>query len=178
VRAPQEVARRAMVLAIVAARAEPDGLSEAETRQLLDQREMMAHLTPAERDFIGRDDPPIELRARFTWRYEGIVVLLWALRHLRELGVPNQICSVPEIAGLLFRADETFVTQAKLRPVHEILDAADLIYRYDWACVDARVNNRPPPAGLDPGIVYERHYALNWLIGYRGQHWDDVSTDT
>ncbi|MCR9246223.1 MAG: DUF4272 domain-containing protein [bacterium] len=24
----------------------------------------------------------------------------------------------------------------------------------------------------------ERHYALNWLIGYRNQAWDDVSTDT
>jgi Domain of unknown function (DUF4272) len=27
-------------------------------------------------------------------------------------------------------------------------------------------------------VVYERHYALNWLMNYLGQAWDDVSTDT
>jgi uncharacterized protein DUF4272 len=31
---------------------------------------------------------------------------------------------------------------------------------------------------LDSGVVYERHYALNWLIGYMGREWDDVTTDT
>nr|WP_246762835.1 DUF4272 domain-containing protein [Rhizobium sp. NZLR1] len=28
------------------------------------------------------------------------------------------------------------------------------------------------------GAVYARHYALNWLIGYMDQDWDDISTDT
>jgi hypothetical protein len=60
----------------------------------------------------------------------------------------------------------------------QILDQADLIYRYHWAVVDARVKGKQPPAGLDPGIVYERHYALNWLIRYSDQEWDDISTDT
>jgi hypothetical protein len=27
-------------------------------------------------------------------------------------------------------------------------------------------------------VTDERHYALNWLIGYLEQAWDDVSTDT
>ena len=177
-RGAEEVARRAMVLGLVAARAEPDGLSEEEVRTFLAQRGVDGDLTPAERHFIALDDPPTEIRARFTWRYEGIVVLLWALGHFDKLGLPNEICSVPDVARLLFRADETFFKRATLRDAREILDEADLIYRYDWACVDARVNDRPPPTGIDPSIVYERHYALNWLIGYRGQAWDDVSTDT
>ena len=50
--------------------------------------------------------------------------------------------------------------------------------RYDWAVVDARVKNKPCPVGLDPGVVQERHHALNWLIGYMDQEWDDVATDT
>jgi hypothetical protein len=29
-----------------------------------------------------------------------------------------------------------------------------------------------------PGVIEERHYALNWLIGYFNQDWDDVATDT
>jgi len=34
------------------------------------------------------------------------------------------------------------------------------------------------PHGVDCEMVVERHHALNWLIGYQGQDWDDVSTDT
>jgi len=31
---------------------------------------------------------------------------------------------------------------------------------------------------LDPDVVSERHYALNWLTNYRYQEWDQVTTDT
>ncbi len=44
--------------------------------------------------------------------------------------------------------------------------------------MNARLDGTAMPPGLDPGIVYERHYVLNWLIGYSGQAWDDVTTDT
>ena len=65
-----------------------------------------------------------------------------------------------------------------MRPLSDILDQADLIYRYHWAVVDARINGQDAPAGLNSGVVLERHYALNWLIGYFDQAWDDISTDT
>ncbi|HEY9047600.1 MAG TPA: DUF4272 domain-containing protein, partial [Ohtaekwangia sp.] len=45
------------------------------------------------------------------------------------------------------------------------------------ACVDARINQRPIEE-VHPSVVYERHYALNWLINYMDQPWDDVSCDT
>ena len=70
------------------------------------------------------------------------------------------------------------MAEAELRPQAEILSEADLIYRIHWATVDARVNGAEPPAGLNPSVVYERHYALNWLIGYAGQEWDNITTDT
>jgi hypothetical protein len=40
------------------------------------------------------------------------------------------------------------------------------------------MKQQSPPAGLHPGVLYERHYALNWLIGYCDQEWDEVTTDT
>ena len=58
----------------------------------------------------------------------------------------------------------------------ELLSAADLIYRLDWACVDARVHGLPAPAGMDGGVVMERHKALNWLI--TGGEWDHVNVST
>lgn len=57
------------------------------------------------------------------------------------------------------------------------MDANDLYYRFHWICVDARLNGRDTGC-LIGSVVYERHYALNWLIHYLGQEWDDVSCDT
>jgi hypothetical protein len=68
--------------------------------------------------------------------------------------------------------------RAKPRSKQEILDQADLILRFDWACVDARVNNENVPGELNPSVVYERHYALNLLIKHKDLDWDNVSTDT
>jgi len=52
-----------------------------------------------------------------------------------------------------------------------------LIYRIHWAVVEAQLHKQPMPAGLNADVVYERHYALNWLT-YYGDDWDNVSTDT
>ncbi|WP_083821056.1 DUF4272 domain-containing protein [Acetonema longum] len=59
-----------------------------------------------------------------------------------------------------------------------MLDQADLIYRYDWACVDARIKKKPAPGGLNDEVVVERHRALNWLVCYMDQEWDCVATNT
>jgi hypothetical protein len=47
-----------------------------------------------------------------------------------------------------------------------------------WACVDARIKGQEVAGGIHPGIVYERHYCLNWLTRYQDQEWDDVQTNT
>jgi len=89
------------------------------------------------------------------------------------------ICDVRKAVTIMKkRTTEQFIVDAELRSLAQMLDQADLIYRYNWAVTDARINSQPSPAGLEAGVVQERHYALNWLIGYMDQDWDDVSTDT
>ncbi|MBK5502412.1 DUF4272 domain-containing protein [Peribacillus sp. TH14] len=35
------------------------------------------------------------------------------------------------------------------------------------------------PSSLDEGVIYERHYTLNWLVNpYMEQKWGEVRTDT
>jgi hypothetical protein len=34
------------------------------------------------------------------------------------------------------------------------------------------------PPGIDIEIVQERHHAINWVTGYDGLPWDEVTTDT
>ena len=66
--------------------------------------------------------------------------------------------------------------QARPRGGDELLCAADLTYRLDWACVDARIHGLPAPGGMDGGVVMERHKALNWLVC--GDDWAEVDIST
>lgn len=61
---------------------------------------------------------------------------------------------------LLANRLENLWRKLELRDIDEILDEADLIYRYDWACVDARMKQLNAPAGLNSSVVVERHGAL------------------
>ncbi|GAA3084393.1 DUF4272 domain-containing protein [Rhizobium viscosum] len=171
------VVQRTIALVIVAVKGETGDYAMAQA--LIRQFGAEGFFTPKEQAFMDDPNPSDQDRANFAWRYEGVHVMLWALGIAPELERPDHICDVPFIANTLRNlGTEGLMRRAKLRPQAELLDAADLIYRYDWAVVNARLKGEEPPAGLDKGVVYERHYALNWLIGYMDQDWDDVSTDT
>lgn len=176
-RTTEQVATRAMALCIVAVKGE--GLEQKIIDELIDEYELASAFTPKEKEFISNPDPNQQERVQFAWRYECYWVMLWALGYVDTLERPDKICDVKVAISLLRdNGRDGFLKNARLRPQSEILDAADLIYRYHWAVVDTRIKELDAPAGLDAGIVLERHYALNWLMGYMDQAWDDVSTDT
>lgn len=130
--------------------------------------------------FVEDDEAKAEDGTTFSWCYEGMLIMLWALGYVDELEDPVGICDVPKVVSLLKKFDsyEEFMTNAQLRSKDEILDAANLIYRYHWVCVDSRIHHKETPSQLDHGVVYERHRALNWLIRYMDQEWDEVETHT
>jgi len=116
-----------------------------------------------------------------TWKYEAYWILLWALGIVEQLDDHSEACdcefAIHAVADCNSMND--FMKKVKLRDISEILDEADLIFRYDWACVDARIHEEEAPAGLDPDVVYERHCGLNWLIDADGaDDWDNVATNT
>ena len=172
-----EVELRALCLVVVAVKGE--GLEQEVIDDLVSRYGLAKYLTPKERAFIDNPSPTQHDKIQFVWRYESAWVMLWALGFIEELPRPDQIADVPKLAEIVrSNTTESFQAKGKLRKPSELLDQADLIYRYHWAVTDARINGREPPAGLDGSVVYERHYSLNWLIGYMDEEWDDVSTDT
>ena len=108
---------------------------------------------------------------------------MWALNLVNDLGSANEMADLNKIPyekypiGKDKDPNEFINTSFILKSKAEILDVADLYYRIDWACVDARINQQEME-NAHPGVVFERHYALNWLINYMNQEWDDVSCDT
>lgn len=137
--------------------------------------------TPKEVDFLNH--PTEEKKNHETWKCEAVWTLLWALNLLPDLEFPDHLADLNKVPADLYpvlpgKDPNVFINNSLvLRSSAELLDAVDLYYRMDWACVDARIKGEEIQT-INPGVVYERHYALNWLISYRNQEWDDVRTDT
>jgi hypothetical protein len=146
--------------------------------QLVEKFAAKSFFSPREQAFVRDRRPPRQALVSFAWGYECVHVFLWALGYLPQLNPPDQIADVAKEAGMIgAKGPDGFARDAKLRPLREILDQADLYYRLHWAVIELRLKGKKP-AHADEGIIRERHRALNWLIGYMGQAWDDVSTDT
>lgn len=173
-----EVAQRLLALSAVISRAREDVATGC-----LDW--VRAHgiedwLSEAERQFFFLDRAPDAQAVRqFSWRAEAMVPMIWALGGMVDLPPLDRQVDVWE-SPLLREAVATpasFVAGATLRSIEEISERENHLHEQHWRVRDAQLHRRPVPAGLDAEIVYERRYALSWLVGY-GQDWDDVPTDT
>ena len=184
-RSVEEVARRTLGILLTSVFAELVSSRGVEAAResiadLLERYGAQEFLSPGERAFISGPAPDEQSLADFTWRYECAWVGLWALGFVDTLAYPGAVCDVGGMAAMVRDCGDYpgFLRSCRLRAPSRILDEADRTYRYDWACVDARANGRDVPAGLDPGVVVERHRMFNWLICYMDADWDDVRTDT
>ncbi len=175
VRTPQEIAQRLVALLAVAAKGE--GVEQAIVERFIADKQAASYLSAAEAAFIANVEPSDHDRLQFSWRYEAAWVMFWALKFIETpLEFPGQCCDVPLLIGT---SRDTADLAAKGRhETNSILNEADLIYRYHWAVRQASIDGNDPPGGLHPGVVMERHQALNWLICYCDADWDDVGTDT
>lgn len=195
IRTADEVARRCVILYAVlgAGHGEPQDESVAWLRR----EGVWDAVSPVESAFLLSESPTQQQCVNATWRAEALFPLLWSLGLIRELPIPQQLCDVQLMQGVLpplFGSVADFITSARLRSDAEIHAANEEIYQIHWRVRDFQLQNEPTPPGqlarmpvedcdppaesYDSGVVQERHYALNWLIGYCEQDWDDITTDT
>lgn len=116
-----------------------------------------------------------------TWRIEALHLLLWALNKVLSAENLSETCDVELINSVCdFYLTDTkeFLESSTLRDKSEISDLNELIYDSHWEVGDAQINNKNMPDNLNPSVVQERHYAINWLMGYCDQKWDEITTDT
>ena len=184
-RSVDEVVGRTLSLLVMAVHAEmirDRGAEQAAKSigELLDQFQVRPFLSPEERAFVEAAAPEEQMVLTFVWRYECAWTGLWALGLVPDFAYPDSICDVGIMVSLVKECGdmEGVRARATLLSATKILDEADKMYRYDWACVDAEVKNVDAPANLASGVVQERHRMLNWLICYQNAEWDDVRTDT
>ena len=183
-RSATEVAGRALALAAVAVMAETRGEGDPMPVSSLDTGlpGYAAFLSPEERAFLAEASSSPEQIAKFSWRYEALALLQWAVGWQdqgwqAELPFPTEICDVPAVMRIALRQSGNASTPT-LRPGAEVLDALDLHFRLHWLARDARLKEQPAPHALEAGVILERHCALNWLTRFENSDWDDVDTPT
>ncbi|MCW1841703.1 DUF4272 domain-containing protein [Prosthecomicrobium hirschii] len=134
-------------------------------------------LSPREAAYFDDPSPGGLDTTQFSWRCEAAQELLWALGV--ETGRSEWPASLCDPSAVFTAAVDTAERGGPvLRPVSEILDALDLVYRCRWAVRNASLHGDTETADLEGGVCLERHWALNWLIRYQDEDWDDVHTDT
>lgn len=190
-RSHEEVVRRALGTMVVSVYSEallnPSlGMGITEARALVQDmledfsiQEMQEILTEEEITYIQNDTSTEQERIDFSWHYEHLYALEWLLGLVEE-DFPDHICDVAQMVRNLksFSSVAEVCEKTALRSPKEILDQADLIYRLDWAAVDARIHGMTGPAGLEHGVVQARHKTMNWMIGFEDADWDNVTTPT
>ena len=184
IRSAEEIAKRAItcLLTIQVACDINNNHYDLETKDffigLLNQYAVADQLTAKETAILNGQASPQDV-INMMWKYESYWILLWALGIVDELKYPDQVADCDFAIQAVSSCDsfETFMQKTKLRDIEQILDEADLIYRYDWACVEARLKQQSTPASLNASVVLERHAALNWLIQYDAD-WDQPDVNT
>ena len=181
-REPAEIAARAFATLAAAVRAEAlangnDLSSEAILAHLPDAQ---AALSPQETAFMAEAAPDAQWVANMGWRYECVAVFAWALGLRDELPFPAAIVDVAPLTQSFVDAGDVagLLAQAQPRAASELLDALDETLRLHWVVRDAQIQQAPPPEDVLPGVVIERHRALNWLVRFENADWDEVDTPT
>lgn len=175
-RSAETIAKRCLATTFCAVKGETKDQSFVDS--LIKEYAAHGYFSPEERQFIETMNPPQQKLIDFSWRYECVHVFLWAMGLRDSLSRANETCPVSDDMKLLKKMGPAkFVAESKRRAPKEILDMADFYYRLHWAAIELRIKGKKSEL-LDEGVIRERHRALNWLIGYLNQDWDDVRTDT
>lgn len=175
-RSAETIATRAMATCLIASLS--SGMPFDQFIRLSEQYHLNQIYSPQEIAFINQDESlPDNIGTMLTWRYESYWALLWILGYITDLERPDHPCDVEQaIYVMRARTAAEFVQQSSVRPITEILDAADLTLRYHWAVQTALDQGEAAPSGLLPGVVYERHHTFFWLLN-ASKSWDEDHTN-
>lgn len=139
------------------------------------------HLSEQEQAYIDSAEEPEQMTSiQFSWKYECCAVLLWALGLLEIDDSFTCLCDVKETASIIRRyaSMDELLKDVKRRSDEEILAYHTRALYYNWACVEAAIHDLEMP-GIEPGVVQEHHYALNWLCNANDtRNWDHIACNT
>lgn len=173
-RTKEEIINRIIPLAIVSAKA-----MEAPLEKIVERYNANELFTEEEKKFLMKEHLNQNELIQYSWKLECIWLLLWSVNLISDIDVPADTCNAEYVFETVFlHSKQELLDKSSIKPTSDILDSLDFIYRAHWAVREAQINHLEVPSSLNEGVVYERHYTLNWLVNYMDQEWEEISTDT
>ena len=171
-RSAQDIASRLSALAYVIGLG--FGAKSNELVEYLDKYELMPYVSNYEKGLLQQDIINDQDKINMSWLTECAQALAWCI------GLVNldhfKHCDDDLAQKIPFKTDPgEFIARAKLRPIKEIQEESDLLYRLHWYARDCGLTGRE--CKLSEGIISERRKAIDWAYGVE-EDWDEVPMDT
>lgn len=171
IRSPQEVAERTLALFSVVAISQ--GAPKNEVIEWLSETTLINTLTPKEKEYL--DNPSIKESINFSWKSEALLILVWALNLIEMIPSSSSPCDISVFQEILPPfidiSEEEFIFNTKLKANNELFEVVIILQNEH-----AQARKLKDTKKIE--ILQERHHAINWIVGYCNQAWDDITTDT
>jgi Domain of unknown function (DUF4272) len=185
----EEVFNRMLITTLVAFIAANSSEDTDEAKEFIETMSLYSQMTDEEKDILDNFDNLSEQdKIDLSWRYEAAYVLAWALNLVEDMPFPEDTIDVETFLDVVMQKAVVIkhmssYSELELRLPEEIIQQADLNWRYLWNCRESRIEGGDLPSNLDESVVFERQRGFNWLIGQGTpmgiyEDWDNIDTST
>jgi len=167
-----EIARRALVLSYFIGLA--FGAPTVALVEKIKRYDLWSSVSPLEAKLLSAQSISDEQKAEISWLCESIQALAWCIN---LVDMDNFRHCGDDLASI-FPLDSDpydFIGLSKRRPVREIQQQADILYRLHWYSRQARLTGKD--VQVNEAIIENRRRAIDWTYG-TARIWDDISLDT
>ena len=173
---PVEIINRCLAVSICAVKGETG--NQAMVEEMVTEFSARDYFTEGEQFFINDPRPLQSDLIKFSWMYESVHIFLWVLGYLGRILPPGRISDVVmEMAMIWKMGRDEMIERARLRPVSDILDAADLYRHLQWAAEDLRSRGQKNKRIIED-VVMVRDYTLYWLMNHPQEPWQPYREKT
>jgi len=150
------------------------GAKGKDLKPFLEQYDLLDDVTHHEKSLLELDILPEQERINASWLPECAQALAWCI-NVVELNHFDH-CDNDLASKIPFKTDPSgFISNAVLRPIEEIQQQSDLLYRMHWYARDCSLTGTESP--LNEGVISERRKAIDWVYGVE-EDWDEIPMDT
>jgi hypothetical protein len=140
-------------------------------------------VTESERKLFT-DDLPQKVLINFSWRFEAVIVLCWAVNLLAHL--PNLDEEIPEeeLDDLMLKLPigedpQLFLNTLTYRDKEEVFIENITNEMITGYLRDMMLSGPQEGLKVNPSVSFERHFALNWVRKFSEiSEWDETDTST
>lgn len=171
-RSAEEVAGRLSALAYVIGLG--FGAKGSDLWEQLQKYDLGSFVSEREKNLLSEEVIGEQDKVDMSWQTECAQALAWCIG-LVELD-HFQHCDDDLAQQIPFKTDPSnFIRSAKLRPIAEIQEQSDLLYRMHWYARNCRLTGQD--CDINESIISERRKAIDWAYGVE-EDWDEVPMDT